>query len=174
MSEPLRVIIIAGPNGAGKTTFAREFLPNEAGCPMFVNADLIAAGLAPFAPESAAVQAGRLMLQQMRHHFAARDNFAFETTLAGRGYLRLIEQWQSAGYLVKLIFLQLNSPEEAIERVAQRVRQGGHHVPEAVIRRRFAAGKANFEKLYAPKVNAWALYDNAGSEAVLLDWREQP
>lgn len=112
-----KVIIIAGPNGAGKTTFAREFLPNEAGCPVFVNADLIAAGLAPFAPEKAAVQAGRLMLQELSRHFAARENFAFETTLAGRGYVHHIRAWQAAGYRVKLIFLQLDSPEEAIARV---------------------------------------------------------
>lgn len=97
MTKDLRVIIIAGPNGAGKTTFAREFLPNEADCPVFVNADLIAAGLAPFAPETAAIQAGRLMLQELRRHFAARESFAFETTLSGRGYLRLIDQW-AAGY----------------------------------------------------------------------------
>ena len=125
MANGLRVIVIAGPNGAGKTTFAREFLPNEAGCPVFVNADLIAAGLAPFAPETAALQAGRLMLQEMRRHFLARESFAFETTLAGRGHLRLIEQWQRAGYRVTLIFLQLDSADESIARVAQRVRQIG-------------------------------------------------
>ena len=169
-----KVIIIAGPNGAGKTTFAREFLPNEAGCPVFVNADLIAAGLAPFAPETAAVQAGRLMLQELSRHFAARENFAFETTLAGRGYVHHIRAWQAAGYRVKLIFLQLDSPEEAIARVAQRVRQGGHAIPEATIRRRFAAGRENFERLYAPLVGAWALYDNAGATPVLLDWSEKP
>ena len=169
-----KVIIIAGPNGAGKTTFAREFLPNEAGCPVFVNADLIAAGLAPFAPETAAVQAGRLMLQELSRHFAARENFAFETTLAGRGYVHHIRAWQAAGYRVKLIFLQLDSPEEAIARVAQRVRQGGHAIPEATIRRRFAAGRENFERLYAPLVDAWALYDNAGATPVLLDWSEKP
>ena len=94
MSENLRVIIIAGPNGAGKTTFAREFLPVDAACPVFVNADLIAAGLAPFAPETAALRAGRLMLQELARHFVARESFAFETTLSGRGYLRLIGQWQ--------------------------------------------------------------------------------
>ena len=88
--ETPRIIIIAGPHGAGKTTFAREFLPGEAACPVFVNADLIAAGLAPFAPEAAALQAGRLMLQELARHFAARTSFAFETTLSGRGYLRLI------------------------------------------------------------------------------------
>ena len=169
-----KVIIIAGPNGAGKTTFAREFLPNEAGCPVFVNADLIAAGLAPFAPETAAVQAGRLMLQELARHFAARENFAFETTLAGRGYVHHIRAWQAAGYRVKLIFLQLDSPEEAIARVAQRVRQGGHAIPEATIRRRFAAGLENFQRLYAPLVDAWALYDNAGATPVLLDWSEKP
>ncbi len=173
METKPRIIIIAGPNGAGKTTFAREFLPNEADCPVFVNADLIAAGLAPFAPETAALQAGRLMLQELARHFAARTSFAFETTLSGRGYLRLIEQWQAAGYRVKLIFLQLASPEEAIARVAQRVKQGGHDIPEAVIRRRFASGRDNFERRYAAKVDAWALYDNAGEQPVLLDWSEK-
>lgn len=168
-----RILIIAGPNGAGKTTFAREFLPNEAGCPVFVNADLIAAGLAPFAPDSAAVQAARLMLQELARHFAAGTSFAFETTLSGRGYLRLIEQWQAAGYRVKLIFLQLASPEEAIARVTQRVRQGGHNIPEVVIRRRFAAGLSNFHQHYAPKVDAWMLYDNSGTQPLLLDWSDK-
>lgn len=173
VANDLRVIIIAGPNGAGKTTFAREFLPNEADCPVFINADLIAAGIAPFAAGTAAVRAGRLMLEELERHFSARTNFAFETTLAGRGYLRMIDRWQAAGYRVKLIFLQLASPEEAIARVVQRVRQGGHDIPEAVLRRRFAAGRENFERLYAPRVNAWALYDNSGDQPVLLDWSEK-
>lgn len=174
MTQALKVIIIAGPNGAGKTTFAREFLPNEAGCPIFVNADLIAAGLSPFSPQAAAVRAGRLMLAELARHFASRTSFAFETTLAGRSYVQHIRDWQSAGYRVKLIFLRLDSPEQAIARVAQRVRQGGHDVPVETIRRRFAAGRDNFERLYAPLVDAWALYDNAGPEPVLLDWSEKP
>jgi predicted ABC-type ATPase len=168
-----KVIIIAGPNGAGKTTFAREFLPNEASCPIFINADLIAAGLAPFAPESAAVQAGRLMLQALDRHFAAGVSFAFETTLAGRGYLQAIPRWQAAGYVVELIFLQLGSADEAIARVAQRVRQGGHSVPAATIRRRFAAGLANFHQYYAPIVDAWVLYDNSGQMPTPLNWSEK-
>lgn len=172
MGQDLRVIIIAGPNGAGKTTFAREFLPNEAHCPIFVNADLIAAGLAPFAPETAALQAGRLMLQEIERHFAARDSFAFETTLSGRGYLKSIHRWKAAGYDVSLFFLSLDAPETAIKRVAQRVRQGGHHIPEAVIRRRFAAGLENFRNLYAPAVDAWALYDNTGNTPLLQEWSE--
>lgn len=173
MEQTPRVIIIAGPNGAGKTTFAREFLPAEAACPIFVNADLIAAGIAPFAPEAASLQAGRLMLQELARHFAARTSFAFETTLSGRGYLRLIKEWQKAGYRVKLIFLQLANADEAVARVAQRVKQGGHHIPEDVIRRRHIAGKENFQKLYAPLVDAWALYDNAGEVPILIDWSEQ-
>lgn len=172
MKAKPRILIIAGPNGAGKTTFAREFLPNEASCPVFVNADLIAAGLAPFAPETAAVQAARLMLQELARHAAVGESFAFETTLSGRGYLRQIEQWQAAGYLVKLIFLKLLSPEEAIARVAQRVKQGGHDIPEKVIRRRFAAGLANFHQLYAPKVDAWMLFNNAGAQPELVDWKD--
>lgn len=168
-----KIIIIAGPNGAGKTTFAREFLPNEAGCPIFVNADLIAAGLSPFAPESAVLQAGRLMLQELTRHFSRGNSFAFETTLSGRGYVHHIRQWQSAGYRVKLIFLELNSAEQAIARVAQRVRQGGHNIPEATIRRRFTAGRNNFEQLYAPLVDDWALYDNSGVEPILLRWSEK-
>jgi predicted ABC-type ATPase len=169
-----KVIIIAGPNGAGKTTFAREFLPNEAGCPQFLNADLIAAGLAPFAPESAALPAARLMLAELERHFQTGQSFAFETTLSGRAYLRHIARWRAAGYRVELIFLRLASADEAVARVAQRVKQGGHHIPEAVIRRRFAAGLDNLSRHYAPAVDAWALYDNSGEEPILLNWSEAP
>ena len=95
-----KVVIIAGPNGAGKTTFAREFLPHEAGLPVFVNADLIAAGLSPFDPESAAIRAGRIMLSEIDAHAKAGRSFAFETTLAGKGYLRRIDSWRGEGYVV--------------------------------------------------------------------------
>jgi len=128
-SNNLRVIILAGPNGAGKTTFAREFLPNEADCPVFINADLIAAGISPFDPESAAVRAGRLMLDEMQRCFDASIRFAFETTLSGKAYARHIQRWQKSGYQVKLIFLSLNSAQDAIDRVALRVAQGGHNIP---------------------------------------------
>jgi predicted ABC-type ATPase len=131
-----RVVIVAGPNGAGKTTFAREFLPREADCPTFVNADLIASGLSPFDPDRAAVRAGRLMLQLIKEHAKRRETFAFETTLAGRNYARSIREWKRDGYRITLFFLSLPSPEIAVLRVAERVRQGGHDVPEEVIRRR--------------------------------------
>jgi predicted ABC-type ATPase len=164
-----KIIIIAGPNGAGKTTFAEEFLPNEASCPIFVNADLIAAGLAPFNPETAAFKAGRIMLDEIFDHVRRRDNFAFETTLSGRGYARLIPIWQEAGYVVKLFFLQLVSPELAIARVRQRVKEGGHNVPEDTIRRRFSSGRDNFEGIYKTIVNEWARYDNSTNKPRLIE-----
>jgi predicted ABC-type ATPase len=168
-----KIIMIAGPNGAGKTTFAREFLPNEAACPIFVNADLIAAGLAPFAPETAALQAGRLMLAELERHFIQRQSFAFETTLSGRAYAHAIRRWQSAGYKVELIFLKLHDAEEAIARVEQRVLQGGHYIPDEVVRRRFEQGLKNLVQIYQPLVNAWAVYDNSGEAPQLIDWSEK-
>jgi len=164
-----RILIVAGPNGAGKTTFAREFLPQEADCLTFVNADLIADGLSPFAPTRAAVRSGRIMLQLIAEHVQRGESFAFETTLAGRSYARVISLWREAGYRVTLIFLSLPTPELAISRVAERVRQGGHDVPVDVVRRRFAIGKENFENLYKPIVDEWLIYDNAGDSPVLLD-----
>lgn len=168
-----RIIAIAGPNGAGKTTFAGEFLPQEAQCPVFINADLIAAGLSPFSPEQAAFKAGRLMLQEMDEHAAHGNNFAFETTLSGRTYAYRLQVWQQQGYFVSLYFLRLQSPELAVARVAERVRQGGHNVPEAVIRRRFAAGLRYFESLYKPMVDDWMLLDNSGESPILIEWGER-
>ena len=139
-----KIIIIAGPNGAGKTTFAQKFLPAEAKTLRFINADLIAAGLAPFNPESVAVKAGRLMLEEIDKCVNAGQNFAFETTLSGLAYLHKIKIWQSLGYQVKLWFLSLPSADIAVSRVAIRVSQGGHNIPEQVIRRRFKAGLHNF------------------------------
>ena len=173
MTRP-RVIIIAGPNGAGKTTFAREFLPQEAGCPIFVNADLIAAGLSPFDPERAALQAGRLTLQAIAQHVARCESFAFETTLSGRAYARQIPQWQALGYRVALFFLSLPSADMAVQRVAERVRQGGHNLPEATIRRRFEGGSRLLTEVYQPLVDQWVLFDNAGEEPVLMDWSDKP
>jgi len=157
-----KIIIIASPNGAGKITFAMEFLPDEANCLNFVNADLIAAGLAPFAPGSAAFKAARIMLSEISSHVRRGKNFAFETTLSGRHYAQLIPEWQLLNYHVKLIFLKLESPELAVVRVRRRVRDGGHEVPEPVIRRRFVAGLRNLETIYKPLVDKWAIYDNTG------------
>lgn len=169
-----KIIIIAGPNGAGKTTFARTFLPGEANCPRFINADLIAAGLSPFAPDATAMRAGRLMLEEIFACVTRGESFAFETTLSGIGYRRHIRSWRAQGYRVSLFFLSLPDAEIAIARVAERVRQSGHDVPEAVIRRRFAAGLRNLEQMYKEAVDTWAVYDNAGAAPTLLEWSEEP
>jgi predicted ABC-type ATPase len=156
------VYVIAGPNGAGKTTFATDFLPTFVQCREFVNADLIAAGLSPFAPELQAMRAGRLLLTRIKELAEARQDFAFETTLAGRSYVKLIAELRRSAYDVILFFLWLPSAEAAVARVAGRVRQGGHDVPEATIRRRFESGLRNFLRIYAPLVNSWYILD--GSE----------
>ena len=163
-----RILIIAGPNGAGKTVFATDFLPNEANCPTFINADLIAAGLSPFRPDSAGIRAARLMLSMIHEYVEKGESFAFETTLSGRGYARLIPRWQQQSYRIKLFFLRLPMPEMAAARVRQRVAEGGHDVPEPVIYRRFHAGWSNFEFIYRDLVDEWALYDNSGENPVFL------
>jgi len=157
-----KIVIIAGPNGAGKTTFAREFLPHEAGCPDFINVDMIAEGLSPFDPERAAHRAGRLMLAEIHRRTRLGESFAFETTLSGRHYARLIPAWRRAGYRVELIYLSIPTADLAVARVSARVAQGGHNVPEAVIRRRFDKGMQNFHNVYRSLVSSWALYDNSG------------
>jgi|SRR5215216_1643443 len=152
MPKKQRIIIIAGPNGAGKTSFAREYLLKEAQCPDFINVDLIAAGLSPFDPDRAAIQAGRLMLSEIQRRVRKRESFAFETTLSGHVYARMIPEWRTAGYKVRLIFLGLPDPAMAVSRVAMRVAHGGHNVSSTVIRRRFEAGLRNFQDVY---ICAW-------------------
>ena len=138
-----QLYVIAGPNGAGKTTFAREFLPHQMGCLEFVNADLIAGGLSPLAPETAAIQAGRLMLERIHTLAVQWKNFGFETTLSGRSYLRLFHNLKRQGYEIHVSFVWLRSVALALQRVADRVRLGGHNIPTAVVRRRYTKGLRN-------------------------------
>jgi len=169
-----KIFIIAGPNGAGKTTFANEFLPNEAGCPIFINADIIATGLSSLRPTVAAIRAGRMMLEEIKTHAKQGDNFAFETTLSGRTYVSMIRAWRRQKYQVKLIFLSLANPEEAIGRVAERVAQGGHYVPDEVVRRRFYSGLNNFQAIYRFEVDFWHRYDNSGAIFKLVEEGKNP
>jgi predicted ABC-type ATPase len=162
MPKKQRIIIIAGPNGAGKTTFAREYLMKEAHCPDFINVDLIAAGLSPFNPERVAIQAGRIMLSEIQRRVRKDESFAFETTLSGHVYARMIPEWRNSGYRVRLIFLSLPDPKMAISRVKMRVAQGGHTVSSRVVRRRFDAGLRNFQDVYKHLVDNWEWYDNSG------------
>lgn len=154
------VYIIAGPNGAGKTTFARDFLPLYADCEQFVNADAIAAGLSPFAPESVAFQAARIMLQRIHTLADERKDFAVETTLSGRTYIRFIHEWKKHGYSIVLFFLWLPSVEMHLQRVAERVAKGGHDIPEPVVRRRYTAGIRNLIQLYLPIVDSCRILEN--------------
>jgi predicted ABC-type ATPase len=168
MPKRKRIIIIAGPNGAGKTTFAREYLVKEANCPDFINVDLIAAGLSPFDPDRAAIQAGRIMLSEIQRRVRKGDSFAFETTLSGLVYARQIPLWGRDGYHVSLIFLSLPSAEIAISRVTTRVAQGGHDVRRVVIRRRFVSGLHSFQEIYKHLVDRWWWYDNSDKEPQLI------
>lgn len=135
--------IIAGPNGAGKTTFALTYLPEATDCRNFVNADMIAAGLSPLSPDRDWLAASRLFLEEVRQYIARRDDFAFETTLSGKTYLRLIQQLLGDGWQVKLYYLWLPSIEMSIERVAERVAHGGHNIPHESIIRRYPRSIAN-------------------------------
>ncbi len=162
------VYIIAGPNGSGKTTFAKLFLPNYVNCQNFVNADLIAQGLAPFGPRAEAIKAGKLVLLQI-HEYAKRGvDFAFETTLSGKSYASLLTGLKEKGYARHLFFLWIHSPELAIARIKDRVAEGGHHVPAGDVRRRFARGINNFFTLYEPLLDSWMLFDNSKAKPVLI------
>jgi predicted ABC-type ATPase len=171
-SKP-QLYIIAGPNGAGKTTFASEFLPHDVSCFEFVNADLIAKGLSPFQPEKAAIRAGRLMLEQIQHCAKLRRDFAFETTLSGKNYVPLLKQLKSADYHISLFFLWMPDVRISLQRIADRVRSGGHNVPADIVKRRFARGVRNFFAVYQPLVDFWALFDNSGKMPVLIACEEE-
>ena len=153
------VYVIAGPNGSGKTTFAKEYLPKFAKCLEFLNADLIAAGLSPFAPERENVRAGRILLTRIRELSQAGIDFGFETTLAGRNHAKQLYRMKSLGYRIVLIFLWLPDANLAVNRVASRVLQGGHNIPEVDIRRRFDSGLRNFFDLYQALADDWLLFD---------------
>lgn len=161
--------IIAGPNGAGKTTFANEFLPIEAECLNFINADLIAKGLSPFQPEKVAIKAGKLMIQQMNEFVNKNQSFAFETTFSGKEYAEKIRNWKSKNYEVIIYYLKLPSVNLAIERVKFRVFQGGHNVPENVIRRRYDRSWENFQNIYKQLADSWTIFDTSGKVPVILE-----
>jgi predicted ABC-type ATPase len=167
------VVVIGGPNGAGKSTIAPRVLRGVMGVTEFVNADVIARGLSAFNPAAAAMEAGRIMLTRIRVLAEQRQNFAFETTLASRSFAPWIAGLREQGYMFRLVFLWLPTPEMAIGRVALRVSEGGHHVPNETIRRRHAGGMRNLFELYLPLADAWRCYDGsiAGKPEIIASGR---
>lgn len=168
MPEHPIVHVVAGPNGAGKTTFAREFLPQFGRCDEFVNADLLAQGLSPFVPERVAFRAGRLMIERIEEMSGRGVTFGFETTLAGKGHLPLLQRIKSLSYRIHLYFLWLPSAEMAVERVAYRVMRGGHYVEEPVIRRRYQTGMRNLWRDYRPLLDRWVMFDNSEDQPKVI------
>jgi predicted ABC-type ATPase len=168
------VIIISGPNGAGKSTTAPAILQGALGVTEFVNADTIAAGLSAFNPEKAAFHAGRVMLERLRQLADEGENFAFETTLASKTFAKWLKTLKAHSYAFHLFFLWLPSPDYAVARVAERVKMGGHNVPEETIHRRYHAGLKNFFTIYQPLADTWRMYDNsAPGEPHLLSYGER-
>lgn len=160
--------IIAGPNGAGKTTFALRYLPTLAGCRRFVNADLIAAGLSPLAPERELAAASRLFLREIEQAVRDGEDFAFETTLAGRSYLRLVDRLRRGGWRVELIYLALPSAELSRLRVAERVAHGGHDIPADDIARRFPRSLHNLLQVFSAHVDDVRCFMNSGAQPELV------
>lgn len=168
MVSKKQLYIISGCNGAGKTTASYTVLPDVLQCKEFVNADEIAHGLSPFNPEGMAIEAGRLMLQRIDGLLKNQENFSIETTLATRSYTRLVHRAQEQGYKVSLIYFWLSSPDLAIQRVAQRVRNGGHDIPRDVVIRRYQAGINNFFNIYMSDVDYWLLADNSNTPRIIV------
>ncbi len=160
--------IVAGCNGAGKTTASFTILPEVLGCYEFVNADEIARGLSPFNPESAAIEAGRIMLDRIDKFIASGVDFAFETTLSTKTFAQKVWYAQSQGYKVTLLFFTLKSPQLAMDRVKKRVSLGGHNIPIDVIERRYKRGITNLFDIYMPIVNEWILCDNSDNKPVKI------
>ncbi|QOJ24111.1 MAG: hypothetical protein HRU78_11060 [Gammaproteobacteria bacterium] len=160
--------IIADPNGAGKTTFALEYLSKVADCAHFVNADLIAAGLSPLVPERELIAASRIFLNEIEKNISRQENFAFETTLSGRSYLRLINRLQRDGWRVELIYLALSSIKISEMRVAERVAHGGHNIPLRDIERRFPRSPGNLFQVFSHKVDRCTCFMNDGESPILV------
>jgi predicted ABC-type ATPase len=163
-----KLYIIAGCNGAGKTTASYTILPEILDCKEFVNADEIAKGISPFQPDKAGIEAGRLMLKRINKLLASGESFALETTLSTRSYVQFIDRAKQLGYQVTCLFFWLYSEELAISRVETRVKEGGHHIPEDVIRRRYKSGLKNLFNLFLARVDNWLVVNNSGDNYEII------
>jgi predicted ABC-type ATPase len=172
--QPPTVIVLGGPNGAGKTSAARSLLAQTLRLMTFVNADVIAQGLSGFRPEATAIQAGRIMLQRLHDLAEQRADFAFESTLAGRSHARFLKSLRQGGYRLHLVYFWLASADLAVARVAERVRMGGHDVPEGTIRQRYERSLDNFFQIYRRLASSWEIYNNTqpGQTCLVADGDE--
>ncbi len=155
------VHVIAGANGSGKSTFAQEYLLQMQRYPSFINADLIALGLSPYNPEAVKVTAGKLVLQRIQGFLKKRESFGFETTLSGTAYRRLLKILGARGFEVRLCYLWVRQVKLAIKRIKDRVKRGGHDVPEPDVRRRYLRSLRNFHS-YARLADRVLVFDNSG------------
>jgi len=162
------IYLVAGCNGAGKTTASYTMLPEMLECKEFVNADSIAAGISPFQPESVSFEAGRIMLQRIEQLVKSKIDFAIETTLSSKNYLSKAKEWQKQGYEIILIFFWLNNPSLAIERIAERVRKGGHFKPGDIVIRRYHRGLKNLFNHFIPLSDYWLLIDNSNETPIII------
>ncbi|OGC05621.1 hypothetical protein A2230_01160 [candidate division WOR-1 bacterium RIFOXYA2_FULL_36_21] len=168
MKKPKNVYIIAGSNGSGKTTFAKTFLPEYAKCSNFINADLIAQGLSPFFPQQSAIKAGKLVLRQIEDFSAKGMDFAFETTLSGKTYLKHFKDLKKMEYKLHLFFLWIPNTQLALARIKDRVAEGGHDIPSEDVKRRFNRSIMNFFNIYRFFLNTWLLFDNSAKKPKLI------
>jgi predicted ABC-type ATPase len=167
------IVILGGPNGAGKTTAARVLLAKFIHVRQFLNADEIARTLLPDNLEASALAAGRRMIERMRELLREGASFGLETTCSGKSYVRILRQSKEEGWRITLLYLWLKSPEDAIARVAHRVREGGHNIPSEVVRRRYYAGLSNLLKLYLPLADEAEIYDNSDKRRILIAERRE-
>jgi len=162
------VYVIAGPNGAGKTTFALEYLQDITGCNNFINVDMIAYGLNPVNPDIMQLQAGKLFLTELQKSIAKGNSFAFETTLAGKGYIKTLKQMRADHWQIIIIYLWIPNIDFSVERVKARVEQGGHDIPDSIIQRRFGKSLHNLMNEYMNLTDKTLIYDNSGVKPVLI------
>jgi len=165
--------IVAGPNGAGKTTFAAVYLPKEAECFHFINADLIAAGISPLRPEDAGLEAGRILLAKMDRFISEGVSFGFESTLSGTAYARRVCEMKKVGYRIVIFYLKIASPILAVARVKERVKEGGHNVPEKDVFRRFDKSWSNFCEIYRPLADKWIVFENSIGNPIILEQSDE-
>lgn len=170
-TQPPTLFVLAGPNGSGKTTVA-DFLLGQGTLSRYSNADVIAKGLRQGGPEVSNIEAGRIMLAGLHEAIARRESVSFETTLSGLSWQNLFEQAHKRGFEIVIAFVAVESADLACKRVAQRVKEGGHSIPEADVRRRFSRSLGHFFTEYSLVADCWYFFDNSGASAVLLAYKE--